>query len=285
MGRQANFSELRDAIRQGQAKIAQGLKTGQMRSDSERAGRGEVPGQEPAHRAAGPKGLLTEKVSLFQGRKKPKFRFSLPKLPKLPKIRIPMPRVAFPPMRSVLSGVVAVLGIAFVVFVVFWIGKALTGGPSPEPVAPEVGTPPTASPQVPESPAPRPDPGPAASRRPRREAPAQPEPAPTPTPRSQWTGNNVIVIQGITAARQDELIPVQEFFDRHGIATEIVRGANNYSQLVTRDRFENPNRAGTDGYEMRMRIREVGRRYPDETGDTKFGRQPFQDAYGLLIQD
>lgn len=285
MGRQANFSELRDAIRQGQAKIAQGLKTGQMRADGERAGRGEVSGQGPAYRAAGQKGPLTEKVSLFQGRKKPKFRFSLPKLPKLPKIRIPMPRVAFPPMRSVLSGVVAVLGIAFVVFVVFWIGKALTGGPSSEPVAPDVGTGrPTASPQAPQTPVTEPDP---AVRRPPREVPAQPDPEPTPPPppRNQWTGNNVIVIQGITAARQDELIPVQEFFARHGVPTEIIRGANNYSQLVTRDRFENPSRAGTDGYQMRMRIREVGRRYPDETGDTKFGREPFQDAYGLLIQD
>ena len=53
MGREPNFSELRDAIRQGQAKIAQGLKTGQMRSDRQAEGQSHRPRLDPAHEMLG----------------------------------------------------------------------------------------------------------------------------------------------------------------------------------------------------------------------------------------
>ncbi|HDS84432.1 MAG TPA: hypothetical protein ENN97_04470 [Phycisphaerales bacterium] len=287
MGRQANFSELRDAIRQGQAKIAQGLKTGQMRSDRDKADAGRVPRLDPAHEVLGQKPTLTGKVAIFQGRKKPRFRFSLPKLPK---IRIRLPQMSLLPMRSVVSGIAAVLVVGLVVFIVFWIGKILVGSGTTSPVA-EV-DPPVRQPAV--------APGPSAPvltterqsapverQSPQETAAARTEtvqPPQTPAVSTPSTGNNVIVIQGITTARENELLSVQEFFARHGIETEIIRGGNNYSRLVTKGRFENPNRPGTDGYEMRMRIRNIGKRYPAETGDTKFGAEPFQDAYGLLRQ-
>jgi len=286
MGRQANFSELRDAIRQGQAKIAQGLKTGQMRSDRDKAGAGRVPRLDPAHEVLGQKPTLTGKAAIFQGRKKPRFRFSLPKLPK---IRIRLPQMSLLPMRSVVSGIAAVLVVGLVVFVVFWIGKVLVGSGTTSPVA-EV-DPPVRQPAV----APGPSepvltgrqPAPVERQSPQETAAARTEtvqPTQTPAVSTPSTGNNVIVIQGIATARENELLSVQEFFARHGIETEIIRGGNNYSRLVTKGRFENPNRPGTDGYEMRMKIRNVGKRYPAETGDTKFGTEPFQDAYGLLRQ-
>ena len=283
MGRQANFSELRDAIRQGQAKIAQGLKTGQMRSDRNKGNRAGVPRLDPAHEVLGKKPTLTAKSAIFQKRQKSGFRFSLPKLPK---IRVRLPRIPLPPMQSMVSGVVVVLGVGLVVFVVFWIGKALTR-PRPD-------TPPVSPADVQTRPV---EPAPSAPVVTRQDpvipsgqvrsvpAPVQPAPVvPTPPAAAGQTGNNVIVIQGIASSREGELAGVQAFFAQHGIATEIIRGGNNYSRLVTRDRFENPNRPGTDGYEMRMRIRNLGKRYPVETGDTKFGTEPFQDAYGLLRQ-
>ncbi len=286
MGRQANFSELRDAIRRGQAKIAEGLKTGQMRSDhAGKPSSGHVPRLDPAHESLSKKPTASGKVALFEGRKKPGFRFSWPQ------IRVPWPNLSALPYRSMVSGIAAILVVAVVVFVVFWIGKVLVGsepsppvaqGPSELPQSP-IGS--ESTPTTPVSASP-----PVTAESPRTQTgtqglsqPAQTQPAPTPAP-VQRTGNNAIVIQGIATSRESELIPVQEFFARHGIETEILRSGNNYSRLITKGRFENPNRPGTDGYEMRMKIKNLGKRYPVETGDTKFGTEPFQDAYGLLIQ-
>jgi hypothetical protein len=288
MGREANFSELRESIRQGQAKIAQGLKTGQMRSDRDKDTRVPVPRLDPAHELLGKKPTLTEKTAIFEPRKKDKVRFALPKLPTLPHIRIRLPRlprVSLPPMRPMLFGVAAIIAVAMVVLVVFWIGKALIGSRDAQPPVTDAGT---VQPVIEPRPA---DVRPVVQERPmvpvQREAVVTPRPTPTPEPArpapATSTGNNVIVIQYITSSRENELRSVQDFFGRNGIVTEIIqRGSGSY--LVTRDRFENPNRSGSDGYEMLIKIRRVGKRYAADTGDSKFGTEPFQDAYGMVIR-
>jgi len=311
MSRQANFSELREAIRQGQMKISQGLQTGQMRSDRNKADVAPKPRLDPAHEMLGKKPVipekpaiaeenpvqvekpvllgkaptLTERSALFEKRAEAKTRFTLPKmpqLPKLPKIRISLPSIPsipVPGVRSMLYGVVTVLGVALVVLMIFGIGKALmrpAQAPTPTPAATVTDEPPIAVQRPAE---PRPAVPQTAVEPPKRvEAPRPVVVAPV-----RQTGNNVIVIQYISSSRENELRPVQEFFNRNGIATELMRrGGGSY--LVTRDRFENPNRSGSDGYEMKKKIKTLGKKYPAQTGDTKFGAEPFQDAYGMLKQ-
>ncbi|NLW83911.1 MAG: hypothetical protein GXY41_05845 [Phycisphaerae bacterium] len=275
MGREPNFSELRDAIRQGQAKIAQGLKTGQMRSDRQAEGQSHRPRLDPAHEMLGKKPTLTEKSALFERYQKPKARFRVSSLRKNL-----LPQVLFARVRPVLLGIGAILATAAVVIAVFWVGKALIGlKPSLPPGDEQVSQqPPDETPPPVE---PRPVVEPTTPRVPRT-----PEPTPTPPPvvsPPTQTGNNVIVVQYITASRESELLPVRDFFAQNGIDTAIIRlGGGSY--LVTRDRFENPNRTGTDGHAMLQRIRTVGKRYAVETGDRQFGAEPFQDAYGMLRQ-
>lgn len=276
MGREPNFSELRDAIRQGQAKIAQGLKTGQMRSDRQAEGQSHRPRLDPAHEMLGKKPTLTEKSALFERYQKPKARFRAPSL-----LKIRLPQVSFARVRPMLLGIGAILVTAVVVMVVFWVGKALIGLiPSRPPVEEQVVQ------QPPDETPPPLETRPVVEPTPRVTRPPEPTPPPTPPPvvsPPTQTGNNVIVIQYITASRESELLPVRDFFTRNGIATEIFR-RNGGSYLVTRDRFENPNRTGTDGHAMLQRIRTIGKRYAVETGDRQFGAEPFQDAYGMLRQ-
>lgn len=284
MGREANFSELRESIRQGQAKIAQGLKTGQMRSDRDKGDPVPTPRLDPAHELLGKKPTkptLTEKTTLFEPRKKASFRFALPKLPKL-RIRLPrLPKVSLPPMRPMLFGIAAIIVVAMAALVVFWVGKALIGSQTAPPPVTDAGL---SQPVV----EPRPievRPMPQQPVAPVRQEPVRPVAEPVrqvPVEAAARTGDNAIVIQYIASSRENELRPVLEFFGRNGIATEIIRrGSGSY--LVTRDRFENPNRSGSDGNAMLMNIRRVGKKYPSETGDTKFGAEPFQDAYGMML--
>ncbi|MCI0499386.1 MAG: hypothetical protein L0Y36_06875 [Planctomycetales bacterium] len=94
-------------------------------------------------------------------------------------------------------------------------------------------------------------------------------------------GTNSVVIQGISAERKNELKPIQEYFSKKGIETEIIESMG-YALLVTKTLFvQDPNTEGTEGNRMKKRIQELGLLYPTETGDTNFGLKPFQDAYGL----
>ncbi len=285
MGRDANFSELREAIRQGQAKIAQGLKTGQMRSDRDKGNRVPVPRLDPAREMLAKKPMLTEKSAIFAHVEKKKFRF---RLPALPKIRIRLPRIPLPGIRPILYGIAAVLGVALAVLVVFWVGKALIGlatYSSQNPPAESAQTVPVESMGERNAPSGVTQSVPPPQPEPRRETtppPAEPvrQAAPDALVR---TGNNAIVIQYITSSRENELRPVQAFFAKNGVATEIIRSGTG-SYLITQGRFENPNRSGSDGYQILLKIRAIGKRYPVETGDRQFGAEPFQDAYGKLMQ-
>lgn len=350
MRHQASFSELREAIRQGQVKIAQGLKTGQMRSDRTRQGTETVSGPSDQMPQSASSLKNQETVSARQVSPLPTPSVAVPKKPFVPayargrltglettvkKKKVDIASV-ISKIKSSLKGIATgtgqifnhlgahtiaifraaslVCAMALVVLAVYWIGKGLFYGSSDRSVSPKKGYPSVAHHQtvsatepprttIPERPAPALPPAapmevapkslapaPAAT----RAAPSRPAPASLPssanggtqltvpaTPVPAKTGDNVIVIQGIATSREAELKPVQEFFARNGIATEIIR-RNNYSLLATAQRFENPDRPGTDGYEMKQKIRQLGKQYVTQTGDTKFGVEPFKDAYGML---
>ena len=236
---------LSEAIRQGQAKIAEGLKTGQMRSDNpssqaepgniEQVLEGVVPGRV---------GFLTSKDRSAMGR----FLSTRAKL--------------------ILLAVLAALVLGI------WLAASLRKSPSAaapdnplekrwvnEDAAPERKLPVKEEKQ--------------ATNKSNKSETAIPAPA---VPK----GGNVICIQSIAFDRRDELAPVAEFFKNKGIDTEIIKDRNTGNAvLATKAGFEqNPVKQGTDGYTLFQRIKQLGPVYVEETKDTKFGVRPFQDAYG-----
>lgn len=95
-------------------------------------------------------------------------------------------------------------------------------------------------------------------------------------------GDHRIVIQQYKI--KADLVPAQEYFQRHGIETEIVRRGNTYF-LVTNRLFENPERPGTDGERMKQRIAELGRDYKPPSADYEsFAPHYFGDAYGEKVR-
>jgi hypothetical protein len=98
---------------------------------------------------------------------------------------------------------------------------------------------------------------------------------------AETTGNNVIVlVQYHTPA---DLGPVQAHFEEHGIATEIEFRNNRYF-LQTVDRYDNPDKVGTDGYEAKQKIIEIGKKYKAPLGYETFAAHYFADAYGMKIE-
>jgi len=91
--------------------------------------------------------------------------------------------------------------------------------------------------------------------------------------------DNVIVLVEYQA--QADLIPVRDHFAQYGIETEIIRENDRYF-LVTKDRYENPAKPGTDGYKVKQRIVEVGAKYAGKApaGYETFAPNFFTDAYG-----
>jgi hypothetical protein len=95
------------------------------------------------------------------------------------------------------------------------------------------------------------------------------------------TGDHVIVIVAYT--KQEDLAPVAAYFKQNGIETEVLRQGS-YYLLTTKDRFENPEKTGTDGYRMKQTIKRVGANYKAPGGYEKFSSTPFQDAYGKKVK-
>jgi hypothetical protein len=95
-------------------------------------------------------------------------------------------------------------------------------------------------------------------------------------------GDHVIVIASHELS--SHLEPVKQYFAGFGIATEIIKKENRYL-LVTQERFNNPDKAGSDGFEMRKKIISIGINYkpPTSSGFEPFGTKPFQDAYGMKV--
>jgi hypothetical protein len=262
MARKQNQKALYEAIRQGQMKIAQGLKTGQMRSDRRRFTSGS---SQPIVGAD------------IQSSGESDYEYS----------------------TSPVSSKAMLIGAAVVVQIVIlalgiWFGSMFFKGGSDSAQA----DPSSAAPLETDQNSRRSD-SPVASASERETGPVSYQVRQTPTllpavqtekitpavvqtPAPVSTGGNVIVIQGIQAGRKDELLPLKEYFAKKGIETEIIV-KNNWGHLVTKTGFAvNPETRGTPGFALLQRIRELGIAYPQETGDTKFGLKPFQDSYGLL---
>jgi hypothetical protein len=106
--------------------------------------------------------------------------------------------------------------------------------------------------------------------------------AKTPTAAVKPKGDNRIVIQSYQF--KDDLEPVKQYFAQFGIETEI-RKIGDWYYLVTKDKYENPGKPGTDGYIMKQKIIELGAKYKAPTGYESFGSKPFSDAYGKKFEE
>jgi hypothetical protein len=100
------------------------------------------------------------------------------------------------------------------------------------------------------------------------------------TPAAKSKGTNRIVIQ--TVQNSDDLEPVKKFFAQYGVETEI-RQIGNWYYLVTAEKYDNPDKAGTDGFAAKQRIIELGAKYQSPPGYGSFGTKPFSDAYGMRL--
>lgn len=97
-------------------------------------------------------------------------------------------------------------------------------------------------------------------------------------------GENAIVITSYDLS--SHLEPVKAYFAQYGIATEIIKRGSRYL-LVSQNRYDNIEKAGTDGYEMKKKIMQIGAGYkpPAGSGFESFGTKPFQDVYGMKIKN
>ena len=96
------------------------------------------------------------------------------------------------------------------------------------------------------------------------------------------TGLNRIVIQQLDNRR--DLEPVKKFFEAFGIQTRI-RLINKTYYLVTEDKYDNPEKTGTDGFEAKQKIIRIGAGYKPPAGFAGFGQRPFATAYGMKFDD
>lgn len=104
----------------------------------------------------------------------------------------------------------------------------------------------------------------------------------TPTTPATPTGNNVIVL--VQYHSLPDLAPVQQHFSEYGIETEVVPEGGSYF-LQTKERYDNPDKPGTDGYIAKQKIIEVGAKYKGKApaGYEPFAPRYFSDAYGKKV--
>jgi hypothetical protein len=273
---------LYEAIRQGQMKIADGLKNGQMRSDGTRQGTQKVrpidyKGPEPGQNA-----LLGSEERPLRAAK---------------------------PSKALMVG----LGIAAQVLILglgIWLGVLFVGGSDDQPPVSQESTPAAGSENdghlfagspsdsdddneevatAAKTEETKPKSGflwmkPKDEKEQEKAAEAKKETVEK-QPTVVSSGSNVIVIQSISPGRENELKPLQSFFQKKGIATRIIADQSDYSLLVTKAGFKkNPGIKGTDGYVLYNRIMQLGLSFVDETGITDFGTRPFQDIYGKKLK-
>ncbi|MHC4069350.1 MAG: hypothetical protein ACYS18_06550 [Planctomycetota bacterium] len=101
----------------------------------------------------------------------------------------------------------------------------------------------------------------------------------------ELTGNNRIVIQ--TYQLRSHLEPVKQYFASFGVETEIKK-IDDWYYLVTENKYDNPEKPGTNGYFAKQRIIELGADYKAPTGYESFKRgdkTPFHDAFGMNFND
>jgi hypothetical protein len=99
-------------------------------------------------------------------------------------------------------------------------------------------------------------------------------------PAAESQGDHVIVL--VQYSKMADLIPVREHFAQNGIETVIIKEGDSYF-LVTKNRYQNPHRKGSDGYQALQRIIEVGAKYRAPQGYDTFAPRLFSDAYGKKV--
>jgi hypothetical protein len=107
-------------------------------------------------------------------------------------------------------------------------------------------------------------------------------PAPKEAESAEPAGNNRIVIQTHQVITQ--LMPVKEYFGKHGIETEIRQVGGRYC-LITKAKYQNTEIEGSDGYLAKQRIIELGADYEAPPGYEPFGARSFASAYGMKFDD
>jgi hypothetical protein len=100
------------------------------------------------------------------------------------------------------------------------------------------------------------------------------------------TGKNRIVLKAFQVKSQLE--PLKEYFDRMGVATEILE-RNGWYYLVTKNKYQSIEKSGSDGYLAKQKIVEIGAGYKAPTGYETFrkagGSADFSDAFGMKFED
>lgn len=274
MGRKSKRMALYEAIRQGQAKIAEGLENGQMRSD----GLGQQNAQQLKNAQSATRQRMVGKSALFESQEISRGFTVTPAM-----------------IKVVLAG-----GGILVLVLILWLGSLIfrgsdtidpagarqqTGqsgqvelsGTNEEPREPSGAVEKTQEPEPEKKPGifsfGRKDPE-------KAEETKEPEKQAEPVYEST-IGKNVIVIQSIAESRKEIMEPLKDYFDSKGVPTEIIMN-NGDALLVTRQGFDkNPAGPGTEGYKLLQKVKQLGLLYPQETGDTKWGVRPFQEAWGL----
>ena len=117
-------------------------------------------------------------------------------------------------------------------------------------------------------------------------SPTKKKPDTTGTPKqpgapAEPQGDHRIVIKQFY--RNRDLEHVQRFFLAHGIDTVIEKRGSQYF-LLTKDTYENPKRAGTDGAAALKRIKQIGAAYRAPQDYESFAPKLFSDAYGEKIR-
>lgn len=113
-------------------------------------------------------------------------------------------------------------------------------------------------------------------------------------------GDHVIVLA--QHAQRAPLESAREYFKEHGVATEVigvaalrdylagqgintsVLGTRGGFMLVTADYYDNPQNPGTNGFQAKQKIIELGRGYKATAGSESFAPNYFSDAYGMKVR-
>jgi hypothetical protein len=95
-------------------------------------------------------------------------------------------------------------------------------------------------------------------------------------------GGNVLVLARYRA--KPDLEAARQYFEQNGIPTEIILKNDNMYYLRTTTRFvEDPGRPGTAGYDLKMKIADLGKKYIAPVGYETFKPHLFDDAYGEKV--
>ncbi len=95
-------------------------------------------------------------------------------------------------------------------------------------------------------------------------------------------GKNVLVLARYRA--KADLEAARLYFEKNGVSTEIVQKNDNMYYLRTTARFvEDPGNPGTAGYELKMKIKDLGKKYKAPSGYESFAPNYFGDAYGEKV--